>query len=108
MPAFPYTKQGITTKQSQLLGIDISRAVNGSARGKSFYSVTKSNFDVSIPLLTQAELDALQQFIADNRATPVDLHYEGDGKTYFCIINGLDISPLGACRFQARVSMVEI
>jgi hypothetical protein len=108
MPAFPYTKQGVTTKQGQLLGVDVTRAVNGAARGKSWYAATKSNFDVSLPILSQAEVEDLQQFIADNRATPVDLHYEGDGKTYACIISGLDLVPLGGCKFQARVSMSQI
>jgi len=108
MAAFPYTKQGMTSKRSPLMGIDVARAINGSARAKSWYTATKCNFEIALPALLQDEVAAIEQFIEDNRAVPVDLHYEGDGKTYFCLITSYDMVPLGGCRFDVRVSMVEI
>jgi hypothetical protein len=105
MAAFPYTKQGITTKR---MGVDITRAINGTARAKSWYTNIKHNFEVSLPMLTQQEFELLEAFISVNRATPVDLHYEPDGVAYPCIITSFDVSALGACKFAVRVSMVEL
>jgi hypothetical protein len=108
MAAFPYIEQGIATKRSPLLGVDVTRAINGAGRAKSWYVNTKSNFDIALPVLSQAEVALLEAFIEANRATPIDLHYEGDGKTYVCIISSYDLTPLGACQFAVHVNMSEI
>lgn len=90
-------------------GLDIDRAEDGTARGRSWWAADKCQFKLVHPRLTAAERSTLDTFYAANRLVPFDYTSLSDGVTRTCIFAAAP-APKGEAggRWTMTVELVEV
>lgn len=68
-------------------GIEIDRAEDGTARGRSFYSSDKAKFSLEHPWLTAAQKTTLDNFYSANRLLAFDYASGMSGATHSCLFS---------------------
>lgn len=66
-------------------GIEIDRAEDGTARGRSFYGSDKVRFALEHPWLTAAQKATLAAFYTANRLIPFNYASGSSGATHNCL-----------------------
>lgn len=67
--------------------IEIDRAGDGSARGRSLYSSDKARFSLEHPWLTAAQKSTLSAFYTANRLIPFNYISGMSGATHSCLFS---------------------
>lgn len=86
-PTFAYNPTQ-SSAEAVLDDVQIDRASNGNAKGRSYYSVPKKSFSVVHQGLSSVEKQTLLDFYAANRALEIDFLWVADGVTYTCLFAG--------------------
>lgn len=91
-------------------GIEIDRAEDGTAYGRSFYTGDKMRFEIEHPGLTATQKTTLETFYADNRLLEIDYESPVDGQTYTCLFTGRPLFSLmpGKRFWTATVRLEEV
>ncbi|CAH1387015.1 hypothetical protein [Candidatus Nitrotoga sp. M5] len=90
-------------------GIEIDRAEDGTARGRSYHSSEKSRFVLDHPWLTFAQKDALATFYATNKLIPFDYYSITSAATHSCLFSAPPAYEYHASGYwTAKVEMEEV
>jgi hypothetical protein len=85
----------------------IDRSVNGTAKGRIFFTTKKRGFSIR-HVLTAAEKSTLASFYDTNRALYVTLTWAGDGAQYDCLFERPpQFRYLGAGLWDAEVRLLQ-
>ena len=68
-------------------GIEIDRAEDGTARGRSFHSTDKVRFSLEHPYLTATQKATLAAFYTTNRLLAFDYVSTSSGATHSCLFS---------------------
>lgn len=87
-------------------GIEIDRATNGAARGRSLYTSDKRTFTLVHSALDAAQRATLAAFYASNKTVEFDFSF--DGTTYACLFAAAPQPEwIGGGRAHLTVEIVE-
>lgn len=87
MDKFPW-RAALSTDESQDDDFVLTRSVDGTGRGQSFYAETKGAWSVTIPALDEDGLAAFRDFYRTHRADPFEFDPLCDGNSVSAIFGG--------------------
>lgn len=108
MAAYPTSIQVYGTRRAALAGTELSRAVNGKPRLRTYYSQTWYEFLV-VHDLTTAEKDAILAHYAADKGNVFNFTYKGDDATYSVrYIAAPEEEPTPGQRWRVTVRLVGV
>lgn len=107
--AYPAYPQERASRETRLSGRQLDRSTNGRPRVRAFYAAPKKEFTVVHPVLTTAEKEALEAFIAANASNAFDFRWGTDGVTYSVLLGQVepDYLQVAVGRWSVTVNLVQ-
>jgi len=108
MVSFPALRILYTSPSSWESDLRIDRSIDGTGRGRAFYTQAKRNMSVTLPALTQDEVDALIAFYNANMAEAFGFPV-GCPPVEMSVVftNAPGVAPLGAGLYTASFSVTQ-
>lgn len=106
MASYPAFDQLLGSTHTPFDDLTIDRAIDGSAKGRRFYTTRKDRFMLK-HLLTLAQRDTLLAFYDANWTLAIDFVWDGDRETYSNMLfsDVPKFTYLGGGRIAAEVSL---
>ena len=93
MATYPSHGQVIRSSDPWMTGIQIDRAVNGSARGRTFYTAKKRRWTVT-HVLNRTDAASFETFVDTYGSTVNTFTWAATGTTYNVLIAGVTSKPI--------------
>ncbi len=104
MAAYPSHGQVVGSNDPWLTGIQIDRAVNGGARGRSFYTSKKRRWTVR-HILSAADAATFETFIDTYGASVNTFIWAATATSYSVLIAGVSSRPLASGHTEFTVEL---